>query len=175
MGIVRKVLLGLKIRAGCIFSLLLKCFWMALTLQNLKLGENLEFSWYSCNILRYCSNRCIVWFYIPENCPSHANRKFPVQLGVKIQILFEPPFWICKWANDLSFLLCLFLRNSTEERVGKMNGTVITNRLQNSFIIKDNNVYGSSYYWNFRTLSFKQVACLVLYKKWQYRISQQFS
>jgi hypothetical protein len=25
-----------------------------------KLGGNLEFSWYSCNILRYCSNRCIV-------------------------------------------------------------------------------------------------------------------
>jgi hypothetical protein len=104
MGIVRKVLLVLKIGAGCIFSLLLKCFWMAHTLQNLKLGENLEFSWYSCNILRYCSNRCIVWFYIPENCPAHANRKFPVQLGVKIQILFEPLFWICKWTNDLSFL-----------------------------------------------------------------------
>jgi hypothetical protein len=28
-----------------------------------------------------------------------------------------------------------------------MNGTAITNRLQNSFKIKDNNVYGSSYYW----------------------------
>jgi hypothetical protein len=25
---------------------------MALTLQNLKLGGNLEFSWYSCNILK---------------------------------------------------------------------------------------------------------------------------
>ena len=24
------------------------------------------------------------------------------------------------------------------------------------------NVYGSSYYWNFRTSSFKQVACLIL-------------
>ena len=81
-----------------------QCFWMALTLQNLKLGGNLEFSWYSCNILRYCSNRCIVWFFIPENCPAQVNRKFPVQLYVKIQILFEPPFWICKWANHLSFL-----------------------------------------------------------------------
>ena len=81
-----------------------QCFWMALTLQNLKLGGNLEFSWYSCNILRYCSNRCIVWFFIPANCPAQANRKFPVQLYVKIQILFEPPFWICKWANHLSFL-----------------------------------------------------------------------
>jgi hypothetical protein len=70
----------------------------------LKLGGNLEFSWYSCNILRYCSNRCIVWFFIPANCPAQANRKFPVQLYVKIQILFEPPFWICKWANHLSFL-----------------------------------------------------------------------
>jgi hypothetical protein len=59
MGIVRKVLLGLENREGCIFSLLLNAFeW--LTLQNLKLGGNLEFSWYSCNILRYCSNRCIV-------------------------------------------------------------------------------------------------------------------
>ena len=81
-----------------------QCFWMALTLQNLKLGGNLEFSWYSCNILRYCSNRCIVWFFIPANCPAQANRKFPVQLYAKIQILFEPPFWICKWANHLSFL-----------------------------------------------------------------------
>ena len=72
--------------------------------SNLKLGGNLEFSWHSCNILRYCSNRCIVWFFIPANCPAQANRKFPVQLYVKIQILFEPPFWICKWANHLSFL-----------------------------------------------------------------------
>jgi hypothetical protein len=47
-----------------------QCFWMALMLQNLKLGGNLEFSWYSCNILRYCPNRCIVWFFIPENCPE---------------------------------------------------------------------------------------------------------
>jgi hypothetical protein len=53
---------------------------MELTLQDLKLGGNLEFSWYSCNILRYCSNRCIVWFSIPANCPAQANRKFPVQL-----------------------------------------------------------------------------------------------
>ena len=43
-----------------------------------------------------------------------------------------------------------------------MNGTAITNRLQNSFKIKDNNLYGSSYFWNFRTSSFKQVACLIL-------------
>jgi hypothetical protein len=57
----------------------------------------------------------------------------------------------------------LFLRNSRRKRsVGKMNGTAITNRLQNSFTIKDNNVYGWSYYWNFRTSSFKQVACLIL-------------
>ena len=46
-----------------------------------------------------------------------------------------------------------------------MNGTAITNRLQNSFKIKDNNVYRSSYYWNFRTSSFKQVACLILLNK----------
>ena len=43
-----------------------------------------------------------------------------------------------------------------------MNGTAITNRLQNSFKIKDINVYGSLYYCNFRTSSFKQVACLIL-------------
>ena len=61
------------------------------------------------------------------------------------------------------FWLCLFLRNSRRKSgVGKMNRTVITNRLQNSFKIKDNNVYGSSYYWNFRTSSFKQVSCLIL-------------
>jgi hypothetical protein len=53
-----------------------QCFWMVLTLQNLKLWGNLEFSWYSCNILRYCSNRCIVWFFIPANCPAQTNRKF---------------------------------------------------------------------------------------------------
>jgi hypothetical protein len=63
----------------------------------------------------------------------------------------------------IDFWLCLFLRNSRRKSgVGKMNGTVITNRQQNSFKIKDNNVCGSSYYWNFRTSSFKQVACLIL-------------
>jgi hypothetical protein len=81
-----------------------QCFWMVLTLQNLKLGGILEFSWYSCNSLRYCSNRCMVWFFIPANCPAQANRKFSLQQYVKIQILFELPFWICKWANHLSFL-----------------------------------------------------------------------
>jgi hypothetical protein len=105
MGIARKVVLGLENRAGCIFFTSSQCFWMVLALQNLKLGGNLEFSWYSCNSLRYCSNRCIVWFFIPENCPAQANRKFYVQLYIKIQILFEPPFWICKWANHLSFLV----------------------------------------------------------------------
>ena len=30
------------------------------------------------------------------------------------------------------------------------------------------NVYGSSYYWNFRTSSFKQVACLILFNKKSY-------
>ena len=40
-----------------------------------------------------------------------------------------------------------FLRNSRRKSgVSKMNGTAITNRLQNSFKIKDNNLYGSSYY-----------------------------
>jgi hypothetical protein len=43
-----------------------------------------------------------------------------------------------------------------------IDGRAIRNRLQNSFKIKDNNVYGSSYYWNFRTSSSKQVACLIL-------------
>ena len=104
MGIVRKVLLGLENRAGCIFPLLLNAFEYGAYASNLKLGGNLEFSWNSCNILRYCSNRCIAWFFIPENCPAQTNRKFPVQLYVKIQILFEPPVWICKWANHLSFL-----------------------------------------------------------------------
>jgi hypothetical protein len=82
---------------------------MALTLQNLRLGGNLEFPWYSCNILRYFSNRCIVWFFIPASCPVQTNRKIPVQLYVKIQIIFEPPFWICKWANHLSFLAMFWL------------------------------------------------------------------
>ena len=81
---------------------------MARTLQNLKLAGNIEFSWYSCNILRYCSKRCIVWFCIPENCPAQANRKILVQLYVKMQIFFEPPFWIWKSANHLSFLAMFF-------------------------------------------------------------------
>jgi hypothetical protein len=38
------------------------------------------------------------------------------------------------------------LPTEDQRTVGKMNGTAITNRLQNSFKIKDNNVYGSSYY-----------------------------
>jgi hypothetical protein len=54
-----------------------QCFWMMLTLQNLKLGGNLEFSWYSCNILRYCSNRCIVWFSIPEIVRPKLTESFP--------------------------------------------------------------------------------------------------
>jgi hypothetical protein len=63
----------------------------------------------------------------------------------------------------IGFWLCLFLQNSRRKSgVGEMNGTVITNQLQNSFKIKDNNVYGSSYYWPFKTSSFKQVACLIL-------------
>jgi hypothetical protein len=74
-----------------------QCFWMVLTLQNLKLGGNLEFSWYSCNILRYCSNRCIVWFFIPTNCPAQANRKFPVQLYVKIKFSLSRHF---EYANE---------------------------------------------------------------------------
>jgi hypothetical protein len=98
------VLLGLENRAGCIFSLFLNAFEWRLRFKIWNWVGTLSFSWYSCNILRYCSNRCIVWFFIPENCPAQANRKFPVQLFVIIQILFEPPFWICKWANHLSFL-----------------------------------------------------------------------
>ena len=53
-----------------------------------------------------------------------------------------------------------------------MNGTAIANRLQNSFKIKDNNLYRSSYYWNFRTSSFKQVACLILKPKNVNRIAK---
>ena len=53
--------------------------------------------------------------------------------------------------NKLEIKKSLSTKLPTEERrtVGKMNGTIITNRIQNSFKIKDNNVYGSSYYWNF--------------------------
>ena len=93
-----------------------------LTLQNLKLGGNLEFSWYSCNILRYCSNRCIVWFSIPAICQAQANRKFPVQLYVKIQIIFEPPFWICKYANHLSFLAMRSLGLFSSEAIHRAQG-----------------------------------------------------
>jgi hypothetical protein len=34
------------------------------------------------------------------------------------------------------------------------------------------NVYGSSYYWNFRTSFFKQVACLILFRRrWRKRLN----
>jgi hypothetical protein len=75
----------------------------------LKLGGNLEFSWYSVNILRYYSNRCIVWFSIPAICPAQANRKFPVQLYAKIQIIFT--FQLFKTYLDgkmIQLLLTLF-------------------------------------------------------------------
>jgi hypothetical protein len=50
--------------------------------------------------------------------------------------------------NKLEIKKSLSTKLPTEERrtVGKMNGTIITNQIQNSFKIKDNNVYGSSYY-----------------------------
>ena len=46
-----------------------------------------------------------------------------------------------------------------------LNYYQITSKL---FVIASSeaNVYGSSYYWNFRTSSFKQVACLIL-QKWK--------
>ena len=36
------------------------------------------------------------------------------------------------------------------------------------------NVYGSSYYWNFRTSSFKQVACLILFEAFLDLLRRQF-
>ena len=39
-----------------------------------------------------------------------------------------------------------FYKTRRKSGVGKMNRTAITNRLQNSFKIKDNKVYRSSYY-----------------------------
>jgi hypothetical protein len=61
MGIVRKVLLPRVLKTVQdaffhFFSMLLNGAYAS----NLKQGGNLEFSWYSCNILRYCSNLCIV-------------------------------------------------------------------------------------------------------------------
>jgi hypothetical protein len=35
------------------------------------------------------------------------------------------------------------------------------------------NVYGSSYYWNFRTSSFKQVACLILFYQQLYLLKSR--
>ena len=120
-----------------------QCFWMALTLQDLKLGGNLEFSWYSCNILRYCSNRCIVWFFIPANCPAQANRKFPVQLYVKSQIIFEPPFWICKWANHLSFLAMGSATERMSDKPSTFNSYSMNKYIENfaySSIVSENKI-----------------------------------
>jgi hypothetical protein len=99
------------------------------------------------------------------------TKSFPFNYMLKSKFSLSRHF---EYANEqiiYHFWLCIFLRNSRRKSgVGKMNGTVITNRLQNSFKIKDNNMYGSLYYWNFRTSSFKQVACLILlqlmFPKW---------
>jgi hypothetical protein len=91
------------------------------------------------------------------------TESFPFNYMLKSKFSLSRHFEYANEQITYHFWLCLFLRNSRRKSgVGKMNGTAITNRLQNSFKIKDNNVYRSSYYWNFRTSSFKQVACLVL-------------
>ena len=103
MRIVRKVLLGLENRAGCIFSLLLNAFEWCLRFKIWNWMGTLSF--HSTAVIFWdIVQTGAVWFFIPANCPAQVNRKFPVQLYVKIQIIFEPPFWICKWANHLSFL-----------------------------------------------------------------------
>ena len=88
---------------------------MALTLQNLKLGGNLEFSWYSCNILRYCSNRCIVCFFIPEIVRPKLTESFPFNYMLKSkfslsrhleyaneQITYH--FWLCMYTTQLHYI-----------------------------------------------------------------------
>jgi hypothetical protein len=92
------------------------------------------------------------------------TKSFPFNYMLKFKFSLNRHFEYADEQITYHFWLCLFLRNSRRKSgVGKMNGTVIANRLQNSFKIKDNNVYRSLYYWNFRTSSFKQVACLILW------------
>ena len=104
--------------------------------SNLKLGGNLEFSWHSCNILRYCSNRCIVWFFIPANCPAQANRKFPFNYMLKSkfslsrhfeyaneQITYHFWLWHNFVFNMLKIVHIFCLRNlNTLPKFGSVNG-----------------------------------------------------
>jgi hypothetical protein len=65
---------------------------------------------------------------------SSANKDIP----------FKTPLFI--YSVTTPFFVYISTKLPTEEQrtVGKMNVTAIANRLQNSFKIKDNNVYGSS-------------------------------
>ena len=157
MGIVRKVLLGLKICAGCIFSLLLNAFEWRLRFKIWNWVGTLSF--HGTAVIFWDIVETGAWFdFITRKIVRPMlTESFPFNYMLKFSLSrhFE-------YGNEqitYHFWLCLFLRNSRQKSgIGKMNGTVITNQLQNSFKIKDNNVYESLYYWNFRTSSFKQVA-----------------
>ena len=84
-----------------------QCFWMVLTLQNLKLGGNLELSWYSCTILRYCSNRCIVWFFIQENCRPMLTESFPFNYMLKSKLSLSRHFEYANEQITYHFWLCV--------------------------------------------------------------------
>ena len=65
--------------------------------SNLKLGGNLELLWYSCNILRYCSNRCMVWFFIPANFRPKLTESFPFNYMLKSKFSLSRHF---EYANE---------------------------------------------------------------------------
>jgi hypothetical protein len=78
------------------------------------------------------------------------TESFPFNYMLKSKFSLSHHFEYANEQITYHFWLCPFLRNFRRKScVGKMNGTVIANRLQYSFKIKDNNVYGSLYYWNF--------------------------
>jgi hypothetical protein len=65
-----------------------QCFWMALTLQNLKLCGNLEFSWYSCNILRYWMDRESTKVTVMSRWPLYKDNRY-VQVWLYIHTITD--------------------------------------------------------------------------------------
>ena len=75
-----------------------------------------------------------------------------------IWVMIQKEYWCLIWNMNMqsaSSIWSNLLSNVTVNIIG-----IVRNCVRGG----EANVYGSSYYWNFRTSSFKQVACLILLK-----------
>ena len=80
----------------------------------------------------------------------------PVTMHWIIYGLIQKEYWCLIWNMNMqsaSSIWSNLLSNATVN---------IIENVRNCVRGGEANVYGSSYYWNFRTSSFKQVACLIL-------------